>query len=138
MCQLILSLIVGLCFAVLLPFKIETITKDFRLKIDFVSFHLTLSGFCLYFYCILLTSMVVEIIYRKIGKLFFTVFILHRRFQGCRTTFRLFRRVPPQLMPFDLLFLKLKFSSVLSTQLYQLVVWSWSYREVTVLPRIWV
>ena len=65
LCQLILSLIVGLCFAVLLPFKIETITKDFRLKIDFVSFHLTLSDFCLYFYCILLPSMVVEIIYRK-------------------------------------------------------------------------
>ena len=45
----------------------------------------------------------------------FTVFILHRGFQGCRTTFDLFRRVPPQLMPFDLLLLELKFSSVFST-----------------------
>ena len=48
--------------------------------------------------------------------------IVHRGFSGCRTTFRLFRRVPPQLMPFDLLLLELKYSSVLSTQLYQLVV----------------
>ena len=39
-------------FAVLLLFKIETVTKDFRLKIDFVSFYLTLSHFCSYFYCI--------------------------------------------------------------------------------------
>ena len=46
----------GVCFAVVLLFEIETVTKDFRLKIDFVSFHLALSDFCQYisivFFCL--------------------------------------------------------------------------------------
>ena len=62
--------------SVLLLFKIATVTKDFKLKIDFVfSFHLTheptmgscltlLSDFCLDFYCSLLSSGVVNIIYK--------------------------------------------------------------------------
>ena len=41
-----------------------------------ISFHLTLSDFCLYFYCILLSSMVVEESYVSTGELVFTVFRL--------------------------------------------------------------
>ena len=58
----------GLSFvSVLLLFKIATVPKDFKLKIDFVfSFHLILlSDFCLDFSCSLLSSGVVKIIYNS-------------------------------------------------------------------------
>ena len=53
-----------LCFSNF--FKIAIVTKDFKLKIDFdFSFHLILlSDFYLDFYCSLLSSGVVNIIYK--------------------------------------------------------------------------
>ena len=94
-------------FAVLLLFKIETVTKDFRLKIDFVSFYLTLSDFCSYFYCIVLSSMVVDIII-YIGKPFFTVFYITSWISGLPDYISFISLCPASV-------LELKFSSVFPT-----------------------
>ena len=104
-------------FAVLLLFKIETVTKDFRLKIDFVSFHFTLTDFCQY---ISIVFFFLQWLYMKsyVGKLFLYCFYITSWISGLPDYISFISMsvsVPPQLMPFDLLLLELKFSSVLST-----------------------
>ena len=92
-------------FEVLLLSKIETVTEDFRLKIDFISFYLTLSDFCSYFYCIVLSSMVVDIIYRKT---IFYCFYITSWISGLPDYISFISPCPASV-------LELKFSSVFST-----------------------
>ena len=59
--------------------------------------------------------MAIEIIHRKTVFVLFLYYIVYFRVAGLHFVYFAVMSVPPQLMPFDLLLLELKFSSVLST-----------------------
>ena len=59
--------------------------------------------------------MVIEIIDRTTVFVLFLYYIVDFRVAGLHFVYLAVMSVPPQLMPFDLLLLELKFSSVLST-----------------------